>query len=223
MTGLIELVESTVDEFESTLDGLLRELARLHPSFIERLGPPASSEDFSRAEGLTGTRFPEQIRRLYTRHNGQRDNLGNGVFFGADLLRLDQIAEEYRALLELRDSGIVQSPSPADPRLSEDFPGAGHIPFLADGSGNYVGFDVRPGPSGTFGQILVFGADLPEAEVVFPSLSEMLAAVLNQLRSGNFILREDLRMSRHPWLEFVSGDFSPLARVLYTQTRPGGG
>lgn len=65
----------------------------------------------------------------------------------------------------------------------------GWLPLISDRSGNYVGVDLDPGPSGTWGQIIIFGRDFDRKCVVWRGEGEggwgkWLASFVDELESG---------------------------------------
>lgn len=57
-----------------------------------------------------------------------------------------------------------------------------------DGSGNHVGLDFDPWPSGRIGQIILYGRDEDVKVVLAESLGQFLAWVAGLLEAGNFRL-----------------------------------
>jgi cell wall assembly regulator SMI1 len=63
------------------------------------------------------------------------------------------------------------------------------VPLTADGSGNHIGLDFDPWPSGRIGQVILFGRDEDVKVVVAESLGQFLAWIAGLLESGNFRLK----------------------------------
>ena len=59
------------------------------------------------------------------------------------------------------------------------------IPFISDGGGNFIGYDLDPEQSGTKGQIIIFGRDELESTVVGKSLTEFLTKISDDLSFNN--------------------------------------
>ncbi|KAK7430364.1 Cell wall assembly regulator [Neonectria magnoliae] len=68
---------------------------------------------------------------------------------------------------------------------------AGWIPLVRDWGGNNLAVDVAPGPSGQWGQIILFGRDYDTKYVVARSWSALLAMVADDLNSGKWYVDED--------------------------------
>jgi len=65
------------------------------------------------------------------------------------------------------------------------------IPFAYDYGGNHLGVDLDPGARGTLGQVINFGSDEDEKFVLASSVTIFLEWLIDQLESGNFVIREE--------------------------------
>ncbi|KAH6686301.1 glucan synthesis regulatory protein [Plectosphaerella plurivora] len=65
------------------------------------------------------------------------------------------------------------------------------IPLVRDWGGNNLAVDLAPGPSGTWGQVILFGRDYDTKYVVAKSWSHLLATVADDLGSGKWFVDED--------------------------------
>ncbi|KAF2115032.1 hypothetical protein BDV96DRAFT_91419 [Lophiotrema nucula] len=65
------------------------------------------------------------------------------------------------------------------------------IPLARDWGGNYLATDLAPGPSGTWGQIIIFGRDYDCKYVVARSWGGLLAMVADDLASDKVHIDED--------------------------------
>ncbi|CAI4211412.1 unnamed protein product, partial [Parascedosporium putredinis] len=65
------------------------------------------------------------------------------------------------------------------------------IPLVRDWGGNNLAVDLAPGPSGTWGQIILFGRDYDCKYVVARSWAAFLAVVADDLNSGRWFVDED--------------------------------
>lgn len=196
---------------KATFAELLGEVGRVAPFLTAPLAPPAAEAEIERLERWLGTPVPEEAREVYRLHDGQRAGGRVPTLFNHGLLSIAQALDELGVHREIRESGICEDDPLLDRRLSEGFPSAYHVPLLSDDTGNFVGYDVRPGPAGTYGQVLVFGGDV-DAQVVCGSLPELWGALLDELRRGNWALRESERRT-YPRLSFKNQD-SEVARLL---------
>nr|WP_287176944.1 SMI1/KNR4 family protein [Mesorhizobium sp.] len=62
------------------------------------------------------------------------------------------------------------------------------IPLTHDGSGNHIGLDFDPWPSGRVGQVILFGRDEDVKAVLAETLGKFLEWIAGLLESGNFRL-----------------------------------
>ena len=65
------------------------------------------------------------------------------------------------------------------------------IPLARDWGGNYLATDLAPGPSGTWGQIIIFGRDYDCKYVVARSWAALLAMVADDIASKDVHIDED--------------------------------
>src|SRR5262245_27840691 len=84
------------------------EWTRLHaPDIARSLRPPARPESFEILEKALSLRLPEDVRDSYLIHDGQIEELRDGVFSGHVLLSLERVLEEWRAWKSLLDGGRI--------------------------------------------------------------------------------------------------------------------
>lgn len=65
------------------------------------------------------------------------------------------------------------------------------IPLVRDWGGNNLAVDLAPGPTGTWGQIILFGRDYDLKYVVARSWGSFLAMVADDLNSGKWFVEEE--------------------------------
>ncbi|MFD1733031.1 hypothetical protein ACFSC4_20910 [Deinococcus malanensis] len=65
--------------------------------------------------------------------------------------------------------------------------------MFSDTTGNYLGVDVDPGPLGKAGQVVLFGADFDDVQVVFDDLAACLLWAAELLSSERVTLKPDGR------------------------------
>lgn len=158
-------------------NALERALESHAPALRADLRPGASDAALRALEQATGLRLTPEACALFAGHDGQHGQ-AEGVFFGLKMLSATEAAEEWARWQDvLRET----------PDLAEGFQGvpegavqpvyahAGWLPFAHDGSGNHLALDFAPGPQGTPGQVISFGADEPTRYVWAPSAEAFLA------------------------------------------------
>lgn len=67
------------------------------------------------------------------------------------------------------------------------------IPLVRDWGGNNLAVDLAPGPSGTWGQIILFGRDYDIKYVVAKSWAHFIALVADDLNSGRWYVDEETK------------------------------
>ncbi|KAK7749399.1 Cell wall assembly regulator [Diatrype stigma] len=65
------------------------------------------------------------------------------------------------------------------------------IPLVRDWGGNNLAIDLAPGPTGTWGQVILFGRDYDTKYVVAKSWAAFLAVFADDLNSGKWFIDED--------------------------------
>ena len=148
-----------------------------------------------------GFALPQPIRDSYLCVDGQEpeSNAGcsEGLFFGLNLLPLEDVLEEWRfwrevdddpstgANLRLRET--MQSIPPGWVR--KEYSSRGWIPLVTDKAGNYLGIDMNPDEGGAVGQVIVFGRDFDTKVVMWRGdgpggWAKWFASFVEELESG---------------------------------------
>lgn len=81
------------------------------------------------------------------------------------------------------------------------------IPLVRDWGGNNLAVDLAPGPSGKWGQVILFGRDYDCKYVVARSWSAFMATVADDLNSGKWFVDEETNELK--LREFKSGKVEP--------------
>ncbi|MET3637094.1 SMI1/KNR4 family protein [Curtobacterium oceanosedimentum] len=186
------------DDTTAALRAAFARLVALVPGDL-MLRPPAAEADLAAAEAHLGRRLPVDVRALYLLHDGQHQytpqdpRFACGIFAGLPLLPLhDMLAawDQWDGFEAQTDMDEFASSSPSgfvQPKYST----RGWIPLTHDGSGNHIGVDLAPGPAGTVGQVITFGADDDEHQVLAPSLLSYLDQVGTLIASGALTPSDD--------------------------------
>lgn len=173
----------------TAFETLLTALEPLNLGVRERLRPPASPADAQLVgEVLTGS-VPNAWLALYAAYDGEGDSWASGTFLDLKFMPLRDV---HAALLEMQDHlqyADPWEPDEPDPRIQQDYPSLGLLPIFDDMTGNYIGVDLQPGPAGTPGQAVVFGADYDGAKYVAPSLDALFEWVTEQVQRGQVLVK----------------------------------
>lgn len=207
---------------DASFSELIEEIGRIDPSITARFAPPASEAEIERLEAFVGLPLPEEAKAVYRLHDGQGASAGVWTIYHRYLMTIQEAMDTMTMYREFWEESVArprdpwvdelgdQDP-PDDPRLGLGIYSPWRVPVLHDDTGNYVGYDLEPGPAGTYGQVLVYGADV-DPQVVCDSLGELWGALLHELRTGNWVLQENPHYGNR-WLDFKRQD-SPVARLL---------
>jgi cell wall assembly regulator SMI1 len=163
-------------------------LSKNIPEQYKLLNGPATSDDFTAFEKTVGYSFPASLRDLYEINNGTHDGdgIGGSLWNGYEFLSIRQITDNWIANKEVIDD-IYPSTGSSYPEdaIKTAYYNINWVPFLHDGSGNYIGIDLDPGVAGKSGQVINFGSDEIHQHVIANSLEDFVAIILRQIQSGN--------------------------------------
>lgn len=187
------------------------------------------------AELLRSVEDPSDVHELYRLYDGQDCSsvLVRGLVYGLPLLPIEEAREEWASWQRLLET---------DPDLDEDCaefmtslpPGAiephyiyrGWFPLTSDGYGNHLGVDLLPGPTGTRGQVILFGRNEDEKLLVAHSVTDFLGWYAAELEHGNFIVEldddEDPPIAQHFGIGTPALHFHDAARALRRERGPFG-
>lgn len=138
----------------------------------------AADKDFELVESTLGVRLPEEMKSLYSIHNGQVWNTGGNAFVrNLTLSPTFEIIENWKFLQEEFDPDDeleLENEDEIKPLLWN----SKWIPIAENGGGDYVCIDTDPAESGTVGQILYFWHDWGDRSVEAKSLFEFIELCL---------------------------------------------
>lgn len=93
--------------------------------------------------------------------------------------------ESWRQELQSKQDSVPQG------AVQRAYAHPGWIPLVRDWGGNNLAVDLAPGPTGVWGQIILFGRDYDTKYVVAKSWAAFLAIVADDLNSGKWFVDED--------------------------------
>lgn len=194
------------------------------PELMSDLNQPATTSEIASLENKLGVELPEQLQAMYLEHNGQKDEINTGLFYGLNFLPLDRVYEEWRSWAEIIDSqgenGMKElsmfSTSHVPGFIKAAYANKKWVPFAHDWAGNYLGLDFDPAENGTVGQVINFGRDEDEKFVIAKSFSEFMQWYTAELESGNYsIVVEDDGGRSFNTKKPQSGHFLDAVKVLF--------
>lgn len=169
------------------------------PDVADDLAPGCSEHALAALEQQLGTVLPDDFKALYRWHDGQRDEVNSGPFYGLSFLSLDKVKahwQSWNSVIEentaddLQDLSEFCTSQPPD-AIKCTYANKGWIPFAYDYGGNHLGIDLDPGKQGRVGQVINFGRDEDNKFVVAPSVHAFIQWLVEQLESGNALIREE--------------------------------
>lgn len=138
------------------------------PELLDSLNPAASAATIANVEQELGAPLPQAVRESFLVADGQDlEANGVGLFYGLYLLPLDDVMREWQFWRQAEadpstgaNPAVLATMASIPPQwVKSVYACRGWLPLLSDRSGNYVGVDLDPGPSGTWGQAIIFGRD----------------------------------------------------------------
>jgi len=170
-------------------DAIHKWLDRHAPTVRAKLNLPADEAALARLAAAVGRELPDDFLASYRIHDGS-DRV-SGPIVGVRLLSAAEIVKEWKGLKPKRGQ---DSPAPDQPVSAR--PGAirevgwspGWVPFAGPDEDNYLALDLDPGPTGTPGQVISFGADQfiygTPRYVLAPSFGEFMALLADLVARG---------------------------------------
>lgn len=169
------------------------------PELIDTINHPVNPDLISSFEQQLGTPLPAPVRESFLVADGQDlDTIQvGGIFYGLYLLPLDEVINEWTFWCQVENDPSVGT-NPAILATMASIPPQwvkpmyscrGWLPLISDRSGNYIGVDLDPGPSGKWGQIIIFGRDFDRKCVLWRGEGEggwgkWLASFVDEIESG---------------------------------------
>lgn len=185
-----------------------------YAELYDNLCEGCTQNDVNELEHELDCSLPLEVRESLQIHDGQeRGGLPTGVIFGCMLLDCEEIVHEWRNWRTVNEEFFQSIPAPQQPssskasagsssnsswrqelleRQDSQPPGAvqktyahpGWIPLARDWGGNCIAIDLAPGPTGKWGQVIIFGRDYDCKYVVARSWAAFLAMVADDYSSG---------------------------------------
>jgi cell wall assembly regulator SMI1 len=158
------------------------------PSVRATLNPPVTGPALEKLRTTVGRELPADFVESYRIHDGSDRN--SGPIIGVPLLSVGRIAREMKFIRPKRGQNIPPDvPMSARPgAIKEVAWSADWIPFVGPDEQNYLALDFDPGPTGTPGQVISFGADQyiygTPRYVLAPSFREFMEFVAELFAHG---------------------------------------
>ncbi|ODQ51914.1 cell wall assembly and cell proliferation coordinating protein, partial [Saitoella complicata NRRL Y-17804] len=175
----------------------------------DQLSYPATVPDVEELEQQLGVSLPRDVVESLYVHDGQeRGGYPTGILFGVTLLDCEEILEEWNlwrsvagrddeALLSGGEAAaqvqaiLAKQSSRPEGAVKHRYAHPGWVPLGKDFQGNNIGVDLAPGPTGRWGQIILFGRDQDVKYVIARSWGSLLAGVADELDGGKWSIEEE--------------------------------
>jgi cell wall assembly regulator SMI1 len=169
------------------------------PGLVGMLRPPAAAAAVDSIEAAIGKPLPEPVKAMWKACGGQEDPDGAGIAAGFVLLSPEAALAEWRKWDDLRRNEPETSleelsgPCTSSPRgaIREAYTAAGWLPLWREPmEGNYLGVDLDPGEAGVVGQVIHFGRDEDEKNVLFWDYAGAIRWLAAEAREGRLIAKD---------------------------------
>ncbi|BFZ62374.1 Cell wall assembly regulator [Saitoella coloradoensis] len=175
----------------------------------DQLSYPATVPDVEELEQQLGVSLPRDVAESLYVHDGQeRGGYPTGILFGVTLLDCEEILEEWNlwrsvagrddeALLSGGETAaqvqaiLAKQSSRPEGAIKHRYAHPGWVPLGKDFQGNNIGVDLAPGPTGRWGQVILFGRDQDVKYVIARSWGSLLAGVADELDGGKWSIEEE--------------------------------
>lgn len=164
------------------------------PEILNSLLPGATSKELQAAENLMSITFPDDVKKSYCIHNGQR-SLAAPLMGEWQLLSLKDMMIQWKIMKKLVDTGKFNDASgkPIGSVRAEWY-NLKWIPLTYNGAGDFQCLDLAPPPGGDVGQIITFWHMDGKREKLAPSFRFCLQEFANDLEQGKYEV-EDGRLT----------------------------
>jgi|SRR5215212_7990479 len=178
-----------VERWEAFLDWLHAAV----PATAARLNPPADEAAIAELEAVIGHLLPEAVRAGWHRCDGEQADVKIGAIFGFEWLSVSSVLRHWRDWEYVRASNVGEdmatlrmfATSQPDGAIQAEYTDPGWIPlFRWPLEGDYVGIDFAPGAKGAAGQIISFGRDVDDKQVLAPDFDTLLGWLASEATSG---------------------------------------
>jgi cell wall assembly regulator SMI1 len=183
----------TVPEAWDVIHGWLDENA---PSLRPKLNKPATKSAIAALEKVVGLQLPDDFKASYLIHDGADSY--SGPIIGVPFMSLKQIEKEWKLLKPKKGDihqKLAKEVSYVKGMIKEDAYNPKWIPFAGPDEQNYIGLDFDPGPTGTSGQVINFGADQiiygSNRFVLAPSFGGFMSFLADQFAMGKVEVSPD--------------------------------
>lgn len=190
----------TTDGIE-TIVNRLREVSKnnfphIPPNILKEGIPVDKVTQFERERSI---HLPEDVRQFLQLINGEGvhdDGTQSGFLMGLSLLSLADIEREMNIWQEVMDDNPAfaewHSVSYPPDCIQEVYCDPKHwIGLAVDGCGNSIGIDLKPGPKGRVGQVIVFGRDYDDKCVIANNWTQFLDECVSFIERGESFKVDD--------------------------------
>jgi len=143
------------------------------------------------AEENLGVLFPLCVKSYYQALNQILSSTDVGLFYGFTTFPVETSIKAWREFLEdplheqSMETGIMRSESVVpDGKAKLDYFNKKWLPIAHDYGGTYLALDFSPTPSGSFGQIINFGASERTRFVLFKDIAAFGHSLLRNLENS---------------------------------------
>lgn len=150
-------------------------LANNRPDYYAKLNPGLTDEELTTLENSLNVTLPEEFRILYRWRNGQSNEDYEALAFRMTLMPVDAVQSNWEMLTGLQKEGVFDEAFTWNARW---------VPFLENGSGDYLCVDTEGCFGGPVGQVIVYQHDDYRRAMIASSLRTWLEALVFGFETG---------------------------------------
>ncbi len=161
------------------------------------LNEGATSQELAQLEQHIGQSLPQELHAFLSEHNGQKSSR-LGIYVGCELLSTESICQQWNTWRSIdepamnEDCAEFMSSNPSG-AIKPMYTNRCWVPLTHDHGGNHIGLDFDPGPNGVRGQVIAYGRDEDEKQLLANSFKEFLPVLVANVRDGDWSFADELR------------------------------
>ena len=204
----------SIQDTWNRLDTLFRQK---YPGDVDFLLPGATLDEIEQIERYRSP-VPEEIKAIWSNHNGEQWNAKAGIIPGFEILSIERIIQIQLVINKLTQERDLDENNELESGIFPDEAGKPYLfstktlVFADDSAANSLVLDFDPGPKGMVGQVSHIGPDEKPRYILASSLEaffELLIWIYNDPRSV-------LVISDDNYIEFnwLNGNDQPITNLM---------
>jgi cell wall assembly regulator SMI1 len=163
-----------------------------------KLSPGATPDELVALETHLGLALPVSLKGFLADHNGQAKDAKLGLHLGRMFLSTEGIRAQWDNWRSIDEDAMNEDcaefmSSQPEGTIKTMYTNPLWIPLTHDFGGNHVGLDFDPDVRGTRGQVIAFGRDEDQKQLLAGSFDEFLPRFVAELRGADWTFADKFR------------------------------